>query len=334
MDVAGDSISKGFNAGNSFPCSNGDQENYNWLSSDTHSSNFCSAGSEGVFSLLERLECDLGMHISAANPNHATSGAKMLSDFVAQSNNIKTYLNGQTGPRLAAVFMGHNDVCSGSLTKVNTTCSNSDLDPDNYCRSRPDSFEREFRKGLEVLMTVPDTRIGVVSPVRVSQLCGFASKSNCQLGGTCQFLWGVVNICGSVTRDCSNTRIVDGYESMKAFRDIIKAVTEEYTEIPEGGNSRVVMIGGEVVGGTPKAAGTIFSHSDGPWVYKFKSSQLSCCDCFHPSGAGQDTLARMLKDGFSCSRLQPCCKETGDPLVDGKCERTERKRVFYKGLFG
>jgi hypothetical protein len=120
---------------------------------------------------------------------------------------------------------------------------------------------------------------------------------------------------------------------MKAYRDIIKAVSEEYAEIPEGGNSHVVMIGGEVVGGAPKADGTSFAHSDGPWVYKFKSEQLSCCDCFHPSGIGQDTLARMLKSGFSCSRLQPCCKETGDPLVDGRCERTEKKRVYYRGIY-
>ena len=36
IDVAGDSISKGFNASSAFPCSNGDQEQFNWFTSDTH----------------------------------------------------------------------------------------------------------------------------------------------------------------------------------------------------------------------------------------------------------------------------------------------------------
>lgn len=333
IDVAGDSISKGFNAGNAFPCANGDQETYNWLSSDTHGANLCSVGSEGVFSFLERVECTLGLNLTAPNPNHAVSGAKMISDFVNQSNNIKTYLNGQTGPRMAAVFMGHNDSCSGSVTKTNASCSNTDLDPANYCKTKADSFEREFRKGLELLMTVPDTRIGVAAPVRVSQLCNFGAKANCQLAGTCQLLWGAVSICGSLTSDCSSTRIIDTYNTMKSYRDILKNVTAEYALIPDGGNSRVIFIGGEVVGGGVKAAGTNFVYSDSPWAYKFNADQISCCDCFHPSATGQNKLAQLMKEGLSCSRIQPCCKETGDPLTDGKCTKTEVKRVFYQGLY-
>ena len=333
IDVAGDSISKGFNAGNAFPCANGDQETYNWLSSDTHGANLCSVGSEGVFSFLERVECTLGLNLTAPNPNHAVSGAKMISDFVNQSNNIKTYLNGQTGPRMAAVFMGHNDSCSGSVTKTNASCSSTDLDPANYCKTKADSFEREFRKGLELLMTVPDTRIGVAAPVRVSQLCNFGAKANCQLAGTCQLLWGAVSICGSLTSDCSSTRIIDTYNTMKSYRDILKSVTAEYALIPDGGNSRVIFIGGEVVGGGVKAAGTNFVYSDSPWAYKFNADQISCCDCFHPSATGQNKLAQLMKEGLSCSRIQPCCKDTGDPLTDGKCTKTEVKRVFYQGLY-
>ena len=333
IDVAGDSISKGFNAGNAFPCANGDQETYNWLSSDTHGANLCSVGSEGVFSFLERVECTLGLNLTAPNPNHAVSGAKMISDFVNQSNNIKTYLNGQTGPRMAAVFMGHNDSCSGSVTKTNASCSSTDLDPANYCKTKADSFEREFRKGLELLMTVPDTRIGVAAPVRVSQLCNFGAKANCQLAGTCQLLWGAVSICGSLTSDCSSTRIIDTYNTMKSYRDILKNVTAEYALIPDGGNSRVIFIGGEVVGGGVKAAGTNFVYSDSPWAYKFIADQISCCDCFHPSATGQNKLAQLMKEGLSCSRIQPCCKDTGDPLTDGKCTKTEVKRVFYQGLY-
>lgn len=235
IDVAGDSISKGFNAASSFPCSNGDQEQYNWLTSDTHGANFCGSGNENVYSFLERMECDLNTNILAKNPNSAASGARMLSDFVNQSNNIRTYLNAQSGQKLAAVFLGHNDSCSGNLTKTNASCSSSDLDPSNYCKTKPDSFEREFRKGLDVLMSVQNTRIGVVAPVRVSQLCNFGTKSNCQVGGTCQFLWGVASICQSLTRDCSNTRVTDTFTTMRAYREILKRVTAEYAAIPNGG---------------------------------------------------------------------------------------------------
>ena len=116
------------------------------------------------------------------------------------------------------------------------------------------------------------------------------------------------------------------------YHDILRDVTAEYATIPPGGTSRVVMIGGQTVGGGIRAAGTEFVFSDGPWYYRFNASQISCCDCFHPSATGQDTLARLAKSGLACSRINPCCRDTGDPLSDGKCMRVERKRVFYRGL--
>lgn len=332
IDAAGDSITKGFNAGSASPCANADQESFNWLTSDTHGAAFCGTGAENVFSFLERMECDTGTNIFAASPNHAVSGARMLADFVNQANNIKAYLISQPANRLAAVFLGHNDNCSGTLTKTNASCANSDLDPTNYCKTKPDSFERELRRGLEILMTIPDTRVAVASPVRLSQLCNFGSKTNCQIGGTCQFLWGFANICGTLTTNCSNTRIIDSYQTVKSYRDIIKRVTAEYAAIPNGGTSPVVMIGGALVGGGTRAAGTTFVHTDAPWIYKFRSDQLSCCDCFHPSLVGQDTLGRLAKTGLACSRIHPCCKDTGDPLTDGLCQQTEKKRVFYPGM--
>lgn len=333
IDVSGDSISKGFNAASSFPCPNADQEQYNWLTSKTNGTNLCAAGSENVWSFVERLECELGTNILAKNPNSAVSGARMLSDFLNQANNVKSYLIAQPFPRLAAVLLGHNDGCSTTLNKTNTSCPNADQDPNNYCRTRPASFEREFRKGLDVLITVPNTRIGVMSPVRVSQLCNFGSKSNCQVGGSCQFLWSVANICGSLTRDCSDTRIIDAFESMKVYREILKRVTAEYAAIPEGGTSPVITIGGEMVGGATKAVGNHLVYSDAAWFYKFNADQLSCCDCFHPSFLGQNTLAQVAKQGLSCSKTAPCCRDTGDALTDAKCLVTERKRVFYNGIY-
>ncbi len=333
VDVMGDSISKGFNAASSFPCSNGDQESYNWLTSDTHGTTFCGVGTEGVFSVFERMECDAGTNLITANPNHAVSGATMVSDFASQAFNVKTFFQSQPSNRLAVVFMGHNDNCSGTIAKINTSCSNSDLDPANYCKTKPDAFEREFRKGLDTLISIGNTRIGVVAPVRVSQLCNFGSKSNCQLAGSCQFLWGTVSICGSLTRDCSSARIIDSYTTMKGYFDIIRSVTAEYASIRTGGTSPVVMIGGQTVGGVVKADGTTVVFSEAPWYYKFSAAQISCCDCFHPSGLGQDQLAKLLKGGLTCSRLNPCCRDTGDPLADGKCTTLTRKRTVYPGLF-
>src|SRR5438034_11676955 len=77
VDITGDSISKGFNASSAFPCSNADQETYNWLTSDTHGSAFCTAGSENVFSVFEQMECDAGTNLIAPLPNHAASGATL-----------------------------------------------------------------------------------------------------------------------------------------------------------------------------------------------------------------------------------------------------------------
>lgn len=333
IDVAGDSISKGYNAQSSSPCPNGDQEQYNWITSKTNGTANCALGAEGVFSVRERLECSLGTSIAGSNPNSARSGAQMLTDFLIQSNSIKSYLLTQNSPRLAAVFMGHNDSCAGTITKTNASCPSADQDPNNYCRTKPGSFEREFRKGMDILMSVSDTRIGVMAPVRVSQLCNFGSKSNCQLGGTCGLLWSLTNICGSLTRDCSDTRVTDNYNTMKVFRDILKNVSAEYAAIPEGGTSPVVIVGGEMVGGGIKAAGTHFVYSDAPWFYRFSSNQLSCCDCFHPSALGQDKIGELITEGMTCSVLTPCCRDTGNPVIDGKCTRREVKRIHYKGLF-
>ena len=128
-------------------------------------------------------------------------------------------------------------------------------------------------------------------------------------------------------------RVVDTYTTMKAYRDILKNVTAEYAQISEGGASRIVFIGGEMVGGATRAAGANFVYSDAAWQYQFKAEQISCCDCFHPSVTGQDQLGKLAKNGLACTRLNPCCKETGDPLVDGRCARTESKRTYYNGLF-
>jgi hypothetical protein len=346
---AGDSITKGFNAQSAAPCPNTDQEYYNWSTSDTNLSQdgfpFCYEGPEGVASVTERLECAEQQEVESPDPNQARSGAQMLKDFVNQANAIKTYISTQPAPRLATVLLGHNDLCGGKLTKYNLSCSRgADQDRNNYCRSTPAAFEREFRKGLDILITVPDMKIGVLSIVRVSQLCNFAGKSTCQLFSNCQWLWRTANgfdglfgsgngICGSLTFDCSSGRISDTYRMALAYRNILQRVTADYAAIPAGGVSPVVTIAGQTVGGAVKASGSTAVYSDAPWRYKFTVSQLSCCDCFHPSRIGQEALARMATDGLTCSTADQCCVDIGDPVADGRRTNTETSGRYYPGIF-
>jgi hypothetical protein len=350
MDAAGDSITKAFNAQSAAICPNTDQEFFNWSTSDTHGTDFCSAGSDGVFSQAEQLECRKGTHIIRADPNDAESGAQMLKDFVQQANKIKTFLNAQPSPRYVTVWLGHNDVCAGTIDKIRSSCARgSDQDPNNHCRTTPAAFEREFRKGLDILITVPDLKVGVASIVRMSQLCNHEDKKPCiaPIGGllqSCEDVWETTadlgpifgfdhGICGSLTKNCSDQRVSDAYEIAKAYHDILANVTAEYAQIPQGTASNVVTVAGQTVGGAAKAAGVSLDFSEAPWVYKFKSAEVSCCDCFHPSKTGQNNAARILFDGFTCSSTDECCADTGNSVDDGLCAQEDTGGKFYPGLF-
>ena len=345
MDAAGDSISNGFNAQSEAICPNDDQESFNWATSVTHGTDFCGTGAEGVFSQAEGLECRQGAVIMNAAPNSADSGADMLTDFVDQANSIVTFLSPQPAPRYTTVALGHNDICGGEIDKVNTSCSaGGDQDPNNHCWTTPAAFEREFRKGLDILITVPELKIGVASLIRLSQLCNHSDKDACSLSVvpvSCEDIWeGVLSlsifengICGSLTSSCSDRRIRDVYEMARKYRDILDKVTQEYAAIPVGGASQVITIAGETVGGTAKATDVLLTFSNASWEYKFASEDISCCDCFHPSFLGQDLAARILFDGFTCSESDVCCSDTGDALVDGLCTSEETGGRFVPGLF-
>ena len=176
IDAIGDSLSKAVNAKE--PCTNVDQENFNWATSITPGSAFCSDGGDGVFSQAERIECRRKAMIVNADPNSAVSGAEMLKDFVAQAHESAAFLGAQPTPRYVTVEMGHNDICSGTIERVQADCAGGDdQDPMNHCRTTPAAFEREFRKGLDVLMTVPELKIGISAPIRVSQLCNHGGQS-------------------------------------------------------------------------------------------------------------------------------------------------------------
>ena len=342
IDAIGDSISKAVNAGE---CTNGDQENFNWATSITQDGVFCSDGGDGVYSQAERIECRRDTMILNADPNSAESGAEMLKHFFAQAQEAAALFETQPTPRYVTVEMGHNDICSGTIERIQAECAEGDdQDPMNHCRTTPAAFEREFRKGLDELIAVPDLKIGIAAPVRVTQLCNHAAKTNCSiLPGSCESLWESdlllslrpTGLCGSITIDCSDERrLKDGYETARAYRDIMERVSSEYVALADAETSPVVTVGGETVGGTAKkAAGTSLSFSNASWVYKFTSEQVSCCDCFHPSLQGQDGAARILFDGFTCSPTDVCCADTGDPVSVALCTAEDTSGTFHPGLF-
>ena len=347
IDATGDSITKAYNGQGAFPCPFGDQPAYNWATGMTVPRyNLC--GDIGsVYSVAERLECTQGRTLNyIANPNAAVSGADMLNDFVPQASLAASRLSSQPGQRLVTVLMGHNDICSGKVWKYLSSCAKGgDQDRNNYCRTTPAAYEREFRKGLNILMQVPNLDIATASMVRVSQLCNHGGKWSCGWFAPCQWGWSTVayagwifgrdnGICGSLTADCSNQRVADAYEMSKAYRDIIQRVTAEYAAIPVGGYSPWVYVGGQWVGGAVKAGGVKLVYSDATWRYQFEENELNCCDCFHPSPAGQNAGARVLFNGLNCSASDQCCLDAWwDPVNSGLCNYRSIGGRSFPGFF-
>jgi hypothetical protein len=269
----------------------------------------------------------------------------VLRDFPNQAARIRSWLLTQPAPRFVPILLGHNDLCGGTNLKFNLFgCPlGADQDRNFYCRTTRAAFERDLRRGLDTLITIPNTRIGVASMVRVSQLCNHAGKTNCTTGASCQNLWTQVadggfifgrnnGICGSLTKSCSETRIRDAYTSAKSYRDTLRRVAAEYAAIAPGSASRRVSIGGQTVGGAVMADGVTVVYSDTSWRYRFSAAELNCCDCFHPSPIGQNTAARVMFQGFTCSAATPCCRDTDDSFRSGRCLDLQTDGTFIPGL--
>ena len=318
ISVSGDSISRAFDA-DTGDCNYGDNVSRNWATGDDHSPSFCSAGPDNTFSHAERLECAKLGNIS--NFNHSESGATMLGDFFNQASGIRTSLSSAAQPGLINVFLGHNDACTNFVDKTGNSCG-GDRDPNNHCRTTNAAFEREFRRGMDQLIQVPNARIAVLATVRASQLCNFESKNGCgvSLGLPCDVIWGLgglvgdlfgsAGICSSLTSNCSNQRIRDMYTTLVGYNEILERVTNEYAAIP---------IGGVSPGGATKAVGVEIIYRDGTFYFKLRSSDVSCCDCFHPSDSGQRELAESGWNGLDCSTTNQCCGQTTDTLAAGRC---------------
>jgi len=263
-------------------------------------------------------------NISVAN--HAVSGATMLADFKIQCNDIqKSLTTAPTGRRQVLVFMGHNDICGAKETK-STTCASGDLDPENYCRTFTGAYQREFRDGLDSLIINTNTTISVLAPARVSQLCLVKDLQMCNppllIGkpNSCSSAWNTAGgICISLTKDCSDQRILDAYNYEKTYRDAQLSVVQEYNNIPVGGKSSSYTFNGKTVGGAVKASGVNLVFSDAFWKSQLTNPDISCCDCFHASVAGQQRLADAAFNGVHCTSTTPCCSDTGTAINNAKC---------------
>jgi hypothetical protein len=285
MNGGGDSLSMGFNTvRNGLPNNQTGEPRGSCLNIDQPDRSFASVLTSTICpppeSLLVRSFaqsqfCAGGVPMNVANA--ARTGATMLRDWKNQAEaiaNDPNFLTAKPNDRKQVIlFMGHNDICGGLVDKINPSCSNTDKDPNGYCRTYVEAFEREFRNGLESLVSKPNTTIGVLAPTRVSQLCKAKDLNMCQPllffpnDNSCSNAWrskigGGNGICISLTQDCSESRIKDAYLQLKRYRDVLQSVSAEYNHLKVGESTKLFTFNGKTVGGAKKADGFNLIYSD------------------------------------------------------------------------
>jgi hypothetical protein len=114
------------------------------------------------------------------------------------------------------------------------------------------------------------------------------------------------------------------YNTIVAYNGVLRRVTAEYAAIPEGSRSST---------GAVKASDVLIRFTEASFYAKFNEDYVSCCDCFHPNLDGQSVVAATLWDGLQCSRENPCCATTGDPLTDATCERIDTQSAYAGGFW-
>lgn len=69
-------------------------------------------------------------------PSRDGSKTLKIDSLFANTGNVASWLQTLTNePKTVMVMMGHNDVCGGLQDKVQTSCSSTDLNPADYCRT-------------------------------------------------------------------------------------------------------------------------------------------------------------------------------------------------------
>ena len=328
----GDSITAAFNAAHSEfeSCEYRDTPEYNFSTNKTANT---------TVSIAERAIAFKGGGVVVAN--FGQDGARMSHHTYDQALAAKTWLLNQASPRLVTIFLGHNDICSGEKDKFLPSCSSPNRDPNNYCRPSVDAYEREMRRAMDVLVTIPDSQIAIIHPIRVSQLCNFRDEKvidEWYLSQSCGDLWDLSDlltesferggVCPSLT-DCTPDRIADAYTTWVAYRDISNGVVDEYNQYEAG---QTIPANAEFgTGGVVRESGVYIQTTDviGNSKFRYRDTsgnvQLSVCECFHPSKYGQNTLASSLWDGVTCSNRTPCCNDSVEGDSDynkGLCVNT------------
>jgi|GEM_PF-1122480 len=327
----GDSITQAFNAAYSEfeSCQYRDTPEYNFSTNKSTNT---------TVSIAERAIAFKGSGVVTAN--FGSDGARMSSGD-DQALEAKTWLLKQAAPHLVTVFLGHNDICSGKRDKFPGLCSSANRDPNNYCRTSAFAYEQQMRQMLDVLVTIPDSQIIIIHPIRVSQLCNYKDEKvidEWYLTRRCGDLWEMSGllppifeqdgVCPSLT-DCTADRVADAYTTWVVYRNISDRVVNEYNEVGSGGTipSNSEFGTGNVV----RESGVYIQTTDviGSSKFKYRDAsgnvQLSVCECFHPSKYGQNTLASSLWDGVACSTATPCCNDSVEGDSDynkGLCANT------------
>jgi hypothetical protein len=222
----GDSITAAFNAAHSEfeSCEYRDTPAYNFVTNKIGNT---------TVSIAERAIAYKGSSVATAN--FGQDGARMAHGE-DQAQAAKTWLMKQATPRLVTVFLGHNDICSGTKDKF-TSCESANRDPNNYCRTSVFAYEQQMRQMLDVLVTIPDSQILIIHLIRVSQLCNFRDEKVIDaplISMSCGDLWdapldifGQDGICPSLT-DCTVDRIADAYTTWLVYREIANKLINEY----------------------------------------------------------------------------------------------------------
>jgi len=312
----GDSITAAFNAAYSEfeSCTYRDTPAYSFSTNKSRNT---------TVSIAERAIAYQGSVIATAN--FGADGARMAhGDDQAQA--AKTWLLNQTTPRLITVFLGHNDICSGERDKYLPSCSSANRDPNNYCRTSVFAFEQQTRQMLDVLVTIPDSQIAIIHPIRVSQLCNYKDEKVVDewwVTRRCGDLWEMSGllpetfdqdgVCPSLT-DCTVDRVTDAYTTWLNYHDIANRLVEEYNlyaagqtipSNPEFGTGNVIRASNVFLQTTDVIGNAKFKYRDASG-----NVQLSVCECFHPSKYGQNTLASSLWNGVNCTPTTPCCNDS------------------------
>jgi hypothetical protein len=175
----GDSITQAFDAKYSDfgDCRFTDTPEYNFATNKIRNT---------TISIAERAIAFKGSGVATAN--FGSDGARMSSGD-DQAMQAKAWLLNQATPRLVTVFLGHNDICSGQRDKIQISCSSANRDPNNYCRTSTFAYEQQVRQMMDVLVTIPDSQIAIIHPIRVSQLCNFKEEKVIGSLVSCGDLW-------------------------------------------------------------------------------------------------------------------------------------------------